>query len=216
MKEVGLVASEQTTNQDLEIDGTIVGDHNKTSKGIKDTPATMTTDQENVVDNIRNSNRDEDQPHPKIGDNVVPQISSSHENIHATHQRNSGEGIQELPTKVDPPKSVIFAAESNAGDLRHSNKLANMALKLTSNKFQVLSCPMNERDLEIRSEGVSDDEDGDAIPPKSDEEITKKKKRSSKRNIPPSDRLTRSVAKKSETPSNIYMSWLLSNIQGIH
>lgn len=117
---------------------------------------------------------------------------------------------------MDPPKSVIFAAESNAGDLRHSNKLANMALMLTSNKFQVLSCPMNERDLEIRSEGVSDDEDGDAIPPKSDEEITKKKKRSSKRNIPPSDRLTCSVAKKSETPSNIYMSWLLSNIQGIH
>lgn len=64
----------------------------------------------------------------------------------------------------------------------------------------MLSSHDAERDFEVRSEGVPDEEEGDVATSKSDGEINKSKKgRSSKRQIPTSDRLTRSVAKKTET-----------------
>lgn len=94
--------------------------------------------------------------------------------------------------------SVAFVTDTSEAE--DKNQPQPMAV---ANKFQVLSEYENLDDLEVRSEGNYDEADGDVTTSKSDGELHKKKKnRPSKKEIPPSDRLTRSVAKKQNTLSN--------------
>lgn len=92
-------------------------------------------------------------------------------------------------------KSVAFVTDDGA---------KNDALGAdTSNKFQILPSCEDVEGLEVRFEGNYEEDEIDGVTSKFDGELSKKKQdRKNKNVIPPSDRLTRSVAKKTDSKTS--------------
>lgn len=202
LKEVGSVDSGQSSSHDKTDNNTLVAIRSTGPQGMNENTDTKKDEYEGVADNIM-AQQVEAQTQHKIDDTMTTQGGTNLEKSTVPH---AGEEPRETLATVDLSKVVVFAYACDKGDLQNQANVAyheleaNMALTLTSNKFQVLSRQDTDRELEVRSEGVSDDAKSDAATSKLDGEVTKaKKERPTKRNIPPSDRLTRSVAKKGET-----------------
>lgn len=107
-----------------------------------------------------------------------------------------GHPEKEADTTLQAHKIVAFAMDNQTcAVVRQETNV--------SNKFQPLSSCEDVGGLETRSDGNYVEEDGDGATSKSDGEINKSKKgKHSKRSIPPSDRFTRSVAKKGSSTTS--------------
>lgn len=131
-------------------------------------------------------------PEERVAENKIDDNATLNKNDTPSPQRNDI-----LSSCVPNNKSVAF--KSDCKD--KTDNIGPTAAELT-NRFQALAAADDSEGLEVRSDGNYEEEDGDIATSKSyGEANTNKKDRQPKRVIPPSDRFTRSVAKKNSSSS---------------